>query len=261
MGQMRPSDAMEEEFSTLPLWTAEAVDTLGAEYAVPAACRGSGTPEALRWLGRVTGLRAGVRLVDSGAGEGGPAELAARELDVSPVLVDPMPGACLAARRMFHRPTAVAGGEHLPFADGTFDAAWSLGVLCTVPDKASVLTELRRVVRPDGAVGLLVFVRTVPELRDQPEGNDFPDDAELESLMEGACLRVVERAALADFPDPPPSWQERVDAVDRAIEKAHHGDERLVAAQDQQRAIGRLLEDGLVEGRLLAARAPRSSRR
>jgi SAM-dependent methyltransferase len=241
---MRPSDAMEEEFSTLPLWTAEAVETLGAEYAVPAACRGSGTPEALRWLGRVTGLRAGVRLVDSGAGEGGPAELAARELDVSPVLVDP-----------------VAGGEHLPFADGTFDAAWSLGVLCTVPDKASVLTELRRVVRPDGAVGLLVFVRTVPELRDQPEGNDFPDDAELESLMEGACLRVVERAALADFPDPPPSWQERVDAVDRAIEKAHHGDERLVAAQDQQRAIGRLLEDGLVEGRLLAARAPRSSRR
>lgn len=252
---MHPDGPMQDEFSTLPLWTAEAVESLGDEYAVPAACRGSGTPEALRWLSRTMGLGAGMRLVDSGAGEGGPAELAARELGVRPVLVDPMPGACVAARRMFHRPTVVAGGERLPFADGAFDAAWSIGVLCTVPDKAAVLGELRRVVALDGPLGLLVFVRTVDVLPEQPDGNDFPDEQEVEALLEGAGFGVVERAALADFPDASPEWQERVDAVDRAIARRHDGDRRLRDALEQQRTIGRLLADGLVEGRLLVARA------
>jgi SAM-dependent methyltransferase len=255
MEPMRPDGPMEDEFSTLPLWTAEAVESLGPEYAVPAACRGSGTPEALRWLCRTMGLRDRVRLLDSGAGEGGPAEVAAREFDTSVVLVDPMPGACAAARRMFHRPTLVAGGERLPFADGSFDAAWSIGVLCTVPDKAAVLGELRRVVRDDGPVGLLVFVRTVDVLPEQPDGNDFPDEEEVETLMEGAALRIVERAALDDFPDASAAWQEQVDAVDRAIARRHDGDPRLLTALDQQRTISRLLADGLVQGRLLVSRA------
>jgi SAM-dependent methyltransferase len=255
MAQMQPDGPMEDEFSTLPLWTAEAVEDLGPEYAVPAGCRGSGTPEALRWLCRTMGLDEGVRLVDSGAGEGGPAELAAREFGVSPVLVDPMPGACVAARRMFRRPTAVAGGERLPFEDDSFDAAWSIGVLCTVPDKAAVLRELRRVVRDDSPVGLLVFVRTVDELPEQPHGNDFPDQEELLALMDGASLRVTDRAALADFPDPLPDWQQQVSAVDRAIERAHRGDDRLAAAHEQQRTIGKLMSRGFVEGGLLVARA------
>lgn len=254
MERMRPDGHMEDEFSTLPLWTAEAAETLGPEYAVPAACRGSGTPEALRWLCRAMGLRPGLRLLDSGAGEGGPAELAAREFDVSPTLVDPMPGACVAARRMFHRPTVVADGGHLPFQDGAFDAAWSLGVLCTVPDKGLVLRELRRTVRQASPVALLVFVRTVDVLPEEPDGNEFPDRHELRTLMDGARLDTVEEAALADFPDPSPDWQHRVDAVDRAIERAHHEDGRFRAAHEQQRIIARLLEEGLVEGRLLVAR-------
>jgi hypothetical protein len=118
-----------------------------------------------------------------------------------------------------------------------------------------VLAELRRVVRLDGPVALLVFLRTVDVLPEQPEGNDFPDLEEVEKLMVGASLRVVERAALADFPDPPPVWREQVDAVDRYIERAHGDDESLAAAHEQQRTIGRLLGDGLVEGRLLVARA------
>lgn len=255
MEQMQPDDPMTDEFDTLPLWTADAVDELGPAYAVPAGCRGSGSPDALRWLCRTMQLERDDRLLDSGSGEGGPAELAARELRVSPVLVDPMLGACRAAARMFDRPTAVADGARLPFGDGSFDAAWSIGVLCTVPDKAAVLGELHRVVRPSGAVGLLVFVRTVDTLPEQPEGNDFPDPDELGALLDGARLRVVDRALLADFDDPPPDWQERVDAVDRAIEREHHDDDRFRVALDQQRAIGRLLADGLVEGRLLVARA------
>jgi SAM-dependent methyltransferase len=255
MEQMRPDGPMQDEFSTLPRWTADAVETLGPEYAVPAACRGSGTPEALRWLCRTMGLRAGLRLLDSGAGEGGPAELAAREVGVSPTLVDPMPGACAAARRMFHRPTLVADGGRLPFRDGTFDAAWSIGVLCTVPDQSLVLRELHRVVRQAGPVALLVFVRTVDVLPEQPDGNDFPDRDGLRRLMEDARLDTVEEAALADFPDPAPRWQQHVDAVDRLIERTHHADDRFRAAQAQQSIIGRLLAEGLVEGRLLVSTA------
>lgn len=246
---------MEDEFSTLPRWTADAVETLGPEYALPAACRGSGTPEALRWLCRTMGLGAGQRLLDAGAGEGGPAELAAREHHVLPTLVDPMSGACTAARRLFGRPTLVADAGRLPFRDGAFDAAWSVGVLCTVPDKGRVLEEMRRVVRPHGPVGLLVFVRTVDSLPEEPEGNDFPDRHELGTLMDGAGLQVVAEAALTDFPDPGPGWTQRVDAVDRAIEAAHRDDDRFRAALEQQRVISRLLERGLVEGRLLVGHA------
>ena len=72
--------------------------------------------------------------------------------------------------------------------------------------------------------------------------------------MDGARLDTVEEAALADFPDPSPDWQHRVDAVERAIERAHHEDDRFRAAQEQQHIIARLLADGLVQGRLLVAR-------
>lgn len=40
--------------------------------------------------------------------------------------------------------------EHLPGADGDFDAGVVALVLCTVPDQARALTELFRVIRPGG---------------------------------------------------------------------------------------------------------------
>lgn len=43
-----------------------------------------------------------------------------------------------------------AVADALPFEDGSFDAAVACLVLCTVPDQASALGELRRVIRPGG---------------------------------------------------------------------------------------------------------------
>ena len=40
--------------------------------------------------------------------------------------------------------------DDLPFEDGEFDAAVAVLVLCSVPDQARALAELRRVVRPGG---------------------------------------------------------------------------------------------------------------
>jgi SAM-dependent methyltransferase len=41
-------------------------------------------------------------------------------------------------------------GQSLPGPDGSFDAALSTWTLCTIPDPAAALRELRRVLRPGG---------------------------------------------------------------------------------------------------------------
>ncbi|MGA8993952.1 MAG: methyltransferase domain-containing protein, partial [Nocardioidaceae bacterium] len=170
------------------------------------------------------------------------------------VLADPMPGACRAAARLYGRPVVVADGGALPFPDATFDAAWCLGVLSTVPHQARVVGELRRVVRDGGAVGWLVFVRT-GSLPEQPEGNHFPDQDGLAELLARAGLTVTAEAALADFPAADESWRHQADLVDRVVERDHGGDERLRSADEQAATMGRLLDDGLVVGRLLVTRA------
>ena len=96
----------EAEFDTMASWTADAVKALGPEYAIPAACRGSGNPAALEWLGRALDLAPGRLLVDVGAGIGGPAAFARAEFEVRPVLLDPMAepaGAAPAVRRRVGR--------------------------------------------------------------------------------------------------------------------------------------------------------------
>src|SRR5690348_7075747 len=116
---------MADEFDTMAAWTADAVAELGPEHAVPAACRGSGSPDSMRWLADRLGLRSGMRLLDCGAGVGGPAELAARQFGVRPVLAEPMLAACRDSARLFGHPVVAAAGERLPFTDGVFDAVWS----------------------------------------------------------------------------------------------------------------------------------------
>ena len=243
--------AMEEEFDTEAGWTADAVRELGPDYAIPAGCRGSGSPSALSWLGTQLGLRAGMTLLDDGAGVGGAAEFAREQFGVDLVLAEPALGACRAARTLFDRPTVAAAGEKLPFASVAFDAAWCLGVLCTADDQLDLLRELARVVRPGGPIGLLVFVRTVTELPEQPEGNDFPSADGLYGLLDRAGLVVRAEAGLSDFPDAPPDWQRRVEAVEAVIERDHGQDHSWQVAAEQQRVIGDLLNRGLVVGRLL----------
>ena len=46
-------------------------------------------------------------------------------------------------------------GQSLPFADGSYDAALSTWTLCTIPDAAAALAELRRVLKPGGTFHFL----------------------------------------------------------------------------------------------------------
>ena len=46
-------------------------------------------------------------------------------------------------------------GQLLPFSDNSFDAALSTWTLCTIPDPAAALRELRRVLKPGGTLHFL----------------------------------------------------------------------------------------------------------
>jgi ubiquinone/menaquinone biosynthesis C-methylase UbiE len=43
-------------------------------------------------------------------------------------------------------------GQSLPFADDSFDSALSTWTLCTIPDVATALSEVRRVLKPGGTL-------------------------------------------------------------------------------------------------------------
>jgi SAM-dependent methyltransferase len=60
-------------------------------------------------------------------------------LDISPT-----------AARFFHKPFVEASATSMPFADGTFDALWSIWVLEHIPNPERALLEIRRVVKPGG---------------------------------------------------------------------------------------------------------------
>jgi SAM-dependent methyltransferase len=53
-----------------------------------------------------------------------------------------------------------AGAEALPVATGSVDTVVSTLVLCTVPDPAAALEEIRRVLRPDGRLLFCEHVRS-----------------------------------------------------------------------------------------------------
>ena len=131
-----------------------------------------------------------------------------------------------AAQRRFagHDTVFVSGdAQRLPFADATFDAAVSGLNLNFLPDAATGISEMRRVMRPGGTVALYVwdyakgmqFIRLFweaakvadPAAGGADEGKRFlvssPDA--LRTLFEDASLAEVDVRAI-DIPTPFPSF-------------------------------------------------------
>ncbi|MCU1593860.1 MAG: Methyltransferase type 11, S-adenosyl-L-methionine-dependent [Frankiales bacterium] len=246
-------DAMAAEFDTVAGWTATVVEELGEDYALPSACRGSGSPAALAWLCEALQLKAGTTLLDAGAGVGGPGAFAAQRYGALPVLTDPMPEAVAAGRRLFGLPSLVCDSRQLPFPAGRFDAAWALGVLCTVEEKRQLLAELRRVLTPTGRLGLLVLVRTTDHLDEQPDGNSFPSYDELRDDLAATGFQVLDEADASDFPDSPVAWQAHVDRVQAVIGERHAEHPAFRAAEQQSGLLGRLLSSGQLRTVLIHA--------
>jgi ubiquinone/menaquinone biosynthesis C-methylase UbiE len=112
---------------------------------------------ALSWIDSL-GLPAGARVLDVGCGAGLFAlDLARRGFEV--VAVDHSPAmAELARREAFaagvgrHVEVGIADAHALPFATASFDLVVALGVIPFMHSPETALSELARIVRPEGAV-------------------------------------------------------------------------------------------------------------
>jgi SAM-dependent methyltransferase len=246
-------DPMQAEFDVVARWTEQAVAELGPEYAIPAGCRGSGSPSGLAWLAEALEVGADTRFLDSGAGVGGPGAWLRERYGPAPVLAEPMSAAATASSRLFGLPSVVAWSQSLPFRSDVFDAAWSLGVLCTVPDKQAYLAETHRVLAPNGRLGLLVYVRRVEDLPEAPEGNDFPTDERLHDDLVATGFTVVQSIDAASLGGSPLAWQSRVDRVEDLVRERHGHTDAWQEADAQSAIMGRLIGGGHVRAVLVHA--------
>jgi len=97
------------------------------------------------------------RVIDVGSGLGGPARYLARVHHCQVVGIDLTQELCDVATDLTRRVglgdrVEIRQGDALalPFADGSFDVAWTQHVSMNIADKAGMYAEMRRVVRPGG---------------------------------------------------------------------------------------------------------------
>ena len=114
------------------------------------------------------GLRRAQRILDVACGTGVVTRLAAEQVgpDGTVAGLDINPAMLAVARSVPSSGAAIewheASAESLPFADGSFDVVLSSLGLQFVPDKASALREMRRVLAPDGRLAIATVGPTPP---------------------------------------------------------------------------------------------------
>jgi SAM-dependent methyltransferase len=117
----------------------------------------------VRWRRWLAGGARGLTL-EVGCGTG--RNLAFYPAGAQVVAVDPGRRSLSRARRRGARvPLVRASAEALPFRSGAFDTVVASLVFCSVPDPASGLAEVRRVLAPGGALRMMEHVRSRHRLR------------------------------------------------------------------------------------------------
>jgi SAM-dependent methyltransferase len=236
---------------------AEAGVALGLRDRVPIACRGSGHPLLLAQLAARIGARPGLRVLDGGSGLGGPMAWLARQHGCQVIGVDIMEGAVRGARRLFpHSLTLLGSLTELPFAEATFEAAWTIGSLSTIPDTRAVACELRRVLVPGGRLAVYDYVAIASLPPDAPAANAFLGPHALAGRLRAAGLEVVSCGRAPRVGPPPAAWRDPALAVEREVELRHGLDPRYRLATRERAAFGRLYADSRIAPWLLVLERP-----
>ncbi|MEQ8843202.1 MAG: methyltransferase domain-containing protein [Acidimicrobiales bacterium] len=200
--------------------------------AIAAACRGSGNPALLAWLAESAGLEPGARVMDVGAGLGGPAAWLTDHFDWRVLAADPITAACDVASSVFDLPTLVSRGDALPACDDAFDACLLLGVLSVVDEPGAVLREVARV----APVLLSISYVSTSGIEERIGGSRFPSRAQLHHLFVTTGWSLDAGPAAPALP-PPPTWQNG----------------SLVESEDDEIAVSQAIGEGRVEPLLLAS--------
>jgi SAM-dependent methyltransferase len=224
----------------------------------------TGGRPATRALAVMAALPPGSSVIDVGCGVGGPARTLAAEFGCRVTGLDLTAEFCRAAALLNRlvglqdRVAFVQGDAGaLPFADGTFDAAWSQNAIMNVAAKGQMLGEVRRVLRPGGTFALAAAAAgPVPAPHyptfwaSSPAFSFLPTTDELRALIGPAGF--VEESWKDSTAETLDRSRARLDAL--AAEAGHPLGRSTIVASDVEAKI----ENGfrnLAEGRVLALRA------
>jgi len=169
--------------------------------------------EATLELGHALGLAPDTEVLDVGSGLGGPARHLAHRFGCRVTGIDLTEEFCRVATALTGR--VGLGGRvtcrhgsalAMPFADATFDAAYSQHVAMNIEDKAALYAEVRRVLKPGAVLGIYDILEgpggevvfPVPWARDPGASFLVTPDA-LRRLLEGAGFEIT-------------SWRDTTDA-------------------------------------------------
>lgn len=155
---------------------AAGVTTITPEALAPVDEFHTGGIGATRALAEFASLKAQESVVDLGCGIGGPSRVLAGEFGCRVTGIDLSPEFITAAREL----TAACGlsaqahfevGDALtlPFADATFDVAWTQHVVMNIRDRQQMYNEAARVLKPGGRLAFFDLV-----LGDERRDLDFP---------------------------------------------------------------------------------------
>ncbi len=152
-------------------------------------------------LWEAIGLPMGSRVLDLGAGFGGPAHWL-RGAGASVVALDMEQENCVRCRRSadLPMPTIRADATHLPLADASLDGVVAWCVLGFIEDQARLLSEIHRVLRPGGRFGVDVYTVLDSALFD-PSRTPMPYIRSWQGWLEraeGAGLLVVSEADITE---------------------------------------------------------------
>jgi SAM-dependent methyltransferase len=239
-------DRLEVEFGPYSDWLVEACLELGVN-PVPAVARGTGKPSLLELASAPLGAEPGKTILDLGCGLGGPGAWLARRSGARVIGIDMMLESARGVQRLFPDLPAVVGSmRKLPIGDGLFDAAWSLGSLEMVSDKATTTREMARVLRQGAPLVVYDFVLVGPPTERVPQADRFSPPDDTLACLRDAGFEVGEATPLPALPATPPDWINAREAVRAQVRNRHGLDRRYKLVEEELRTFRDLVAKGVI---------------